>query len=474
MKLLRTFFLTILILFLMMFGFSASGRVFVRQLITGIDEAKGALDPTPSEKGAMQAMQDTDADGELQWIPIDENESDEDASDEGSSDEDSSDEDSSDEDSSDEGSSDEGSSGEETDDHENVEEENTDDALSRATAIVQSPVDASLYYYRTFLSEEECTLYDVLYRCATARSGEENPEVTMHIDPSEEAFHTSFSRAYNALLFDHPELFWLTMTGGVFQYSYYKDFFSADTYKVRFHLTEEFADRDERVKEFEAAAAALLSEIDLTQSKPRIAMQIHDALIERVSYDKVLVGSDEADLAHTAYGALVCNSRGEACTAVCDGYSYAYEYLLQKVGIPCIVVAGRAGEYPESAGSHSWNLVKLDDDWYEVDSTWNDITVGNAETDGDSFSDLAAEALIDDEYMDLLHHFLFNVTTDEITHFVPDEQYRYTTILGWVSFLSESVHVRHTGDEAADTGDYMSQYAPIAEGRTYTYRALTQ
>ena len=75
-------------------------------------------------------------------------------------------------------------------------------------------------------------------------------------------------------------------------------------------------------------------------------------------------------------------------------------------------------------------------------------------------------------YTDKLTHFLFNVTTDEISYFEPDEDYRYTNDQGWVSFLGRSVHIRHTEEESASTGDYMTPLAPIADGTHYSYDEL--
>ena len=478
MKKLRIFIVTMLTLFIMMIGFSASGRVYLRELVTGIDEADGSLDPMPSGNSSLTASGDGESDGKLEWIPIDVFDDEEEETQNNEEDETWYDDDWYDRDGSDDSSGEDNAgdaSREDSSGEESSEDPSGEDVSTSVMEIIKAPVDESLYYYRTVLDDEELSLYSALYEraCANSEDGK-GTEITIHIDPSSEEFHTAFSRAYNALLFDHPELFWLTMSGGIFQYSYYRDIFSENTYKVRFKLTEHYTDLDERVAEFEAAAAELLSGVDLDQPDPLVALQIHDRLIDTVSYDDVLASSDAVDLAHTAYGALVCNSRGEAHTAVCDGYSYAYEYLLQKAGIPCIVLAGRAGEDRENAGSHSWNMVKLDGEWYEVDITWNDITIGSIDPGSTDLGDLAAEALISDEYMDLLHHFLFNVTTDTISRFVPGEDYRYTTILGWVSFLHESVHIRHTAEETEDTGDYMTQYAPVAEGTTYSYEAIRE
>ena len=168
----------------------------------------------------------------------------------------------------------------------------------------------------------------------------------------------------------------------------------------------------------------------------------------------------------------MANSRGEANRAVCDGYSYAYEYLLQKAGIRSTVVAGRAGDDEETAGPHSWNLVELNGQWYEVDATWNDISAEEALDKETDYSEIAEEAMNNAWYTNRLTHYLFNVTTAQISFFEPGSRYRYTNDRGWVSFLGDSVHIRHSEDEADETGDYMTPLAPIAEGTEFSFDNL--
>ena len=58
---------------------------------------------------------------------------------------------------------------------------------------------------------------------------------------------------------------------------------------------------------------------------------------------------------------------------VCDGYSEAFQLLMNMAGIPCVHVCA----YPEDYGEgHRWNKVQLDGVWYNVDLTWAD-TNGN-------------------------------------------------------------------------------------------------
>ena len=332
----------------------------------------------------------------------------------------------------------------------------------------------AVHYCRTNLIAEEQLLYDALLACSLSDDPtEKGAEFQVSTDPASDEFKAAFHRSYNALLFDHPELFWLYAGDSSFQYTYRRKLLDEGTYNIAFQLIGTFPDRDAQLEAFDNAADAFLSEIDLEESAPRVALQIHDKLIDLVSYDKEAASSSDKDLAHTAYGALVANSRGEENRAVCDGYSYAYEYLLQKAGIRSTVIAGRAGDDEETAGPHSWNLVELDGQWYEVDATWNDISGEEALDSETDYSEIAEEALNNAWYTNRLTHYLFNVTTAQISFFEPGMKYRYSNDRGWVTFLSDSVHIRHTSEDSDETGDYMTPLAPIAEGTDYSFDNLS-
>lgn len=57
--------------------------------------------------------------------------------------------------------------------------------------------------------------------------------------------------------------------------------------------------------------------------------------------------------------------------ALCEGYSRAFQYLCQSVGIECVCISGTANS-GSGSGGHMWNMVKLDGKWYHIDVTWDD------------------------------------------------------------------------------------------------------
>ncbi len=52
--------------------------------------------------------------------------------------------------------------------------------------------------------------------------------------------------------------------------------------------------------------------------------------------------------------------------AVCNGYATSFKLCMDILGIECVMVVGT----PEM--NHAWNAVKLDNEWYMIDVTWDD------------------------------------------------------------------------------------------------------
>ncbi len=330
----------------------------------------------------------------------------------------------------------------------------------------QAAEDEYFYYYYTQISREERLLYDaMLALCVNSGSGDYSEESRLiSIDPSSETFAQSYTRAYNALVTDHPELFWIAQGRSHFECRYYILPSFGGQFKVIFSLPDPYDQHVQEEEELKNAADALLERVDFSLTDAQIALQIHDLLIDTAWYNNSKI---ENDYAHTAYGALVKDSSGNPGGALCDGYAMAYEYLLQKAGIPCTMVCGYAGESDEENDKHAWNLICLDDEWYEVDATWDDL-VFSISTEIDGY-ELVAKALSDDDYMDRLCHSMWCLTTQQIRYFTPGEEFNYVSGRNTVALLKPSVHIRFTIDESEVTRDYVTPLAPVAEGTRYSW-----
>lgn len=89
---------------------------------------------------------------------------------------------------------------------------------------------------------------------------------------------------------------------------------------------------------------------------------IHDLIVNETVY----VDSEEYPHISRADGPLVY---GEA---LCEGYSAAFMYIAQSLGYECLCVYGTAANSHGETSEHMWNMVKVDEEWYHVDVTWDD------------------------------------------------------------------------------------------------------
>lgn len=325
--------------------------------------------------------------------------------------------------------------------------------------------DSPLYYFRTLLEGEELELYDLLYDISRADTDHTEEKMYVSMNPGSEEFTDMFGKARSFMSADHPELFYIS----TYHYNYYD---TAENGKYEVTITSDNftpSDHLQEVGELEGAAESILSELDTSQSAPQIALALHDRILDLVQYDYETYESESEQyniLSHSAYGALVKNDRGEANTAVCSGYAAAYEYLLQKAGIKSTIVNGTAWADGQDADSHTWNLVELDGDWYETDCTWDDNVYDSL---GDVTGDILVEAVGDEDYVNTIVHYLFNVTTERMEDFEPGDDYTFYCDKGSATFLGSCGRSRVTQEEAGSTRDFATPFAPIAEGTQYSY-----
>ncbi len=99
---------------------------------------------------------------------------------------------------------------------------------------------------------------------------------------------------------------------------------------------------------------------------------IHDWIINNTQYDVNGVKSGNVpETSFTAKGLF------DTHVAVCDGYSKAFELMTSLAGIEVNRVLGTASSGGRIV-SHSWNQVKIDGKWYNMDVTWDDPTDGDS------------------------------------------------------------------------------------------------
>lgn len=204
--------------------------------------------------------------------------------------------------------------------------------------------DAVFYPYYGMLDEKGRHLYRQIYANANALNASFAPIEAI----SASQLRNVFAAVYN----DHPELFWMET---VYYCKYRRDGRCVEI-DLRFNRAAQNLEQAKAI--FDENANTILNQAYQYGSDYEKEKFIHDMLLDRLSYN---LG---AEMNQSAYGALV---NGQT---VCAGYARAFQYLLQQLGIPCYYCTGYAGE------NHAWNIVALEDGYYNVDVTWDDTEGG--------------------------------------------------------------------------------------------------
>lgn len=82
--------------------------------------------------------------------------------------------------------------------------------------------------------------------------------------------------------------------------------------------------------------------------------RIHDWICDNFTYSK-----DEATIGNSCYQAMFNG------VAKCTGYAAVFQKMAIVAGLESHIV---------TSNDHAWNLVKLDNSWYTIDTTWDDST----------------------------------------------------------------------------------------------------
>ena len=101
----------------------------------------------------------------------------------------------------------------------------------------------------------------------------------------------------------------------------------------------------------------------------KLEKYLHDSVVKSVAYDYDSLQQEDCFDAHSIVGAFLHNK------AVCEGIAKAFKLLCNEFGIKCIVVLGKADKEGDFSGNkyHAWNLVKIGDESYHVDVTWDNM-----------------------------------------------------------------------------------------------------
>ncbi len=159
---------------------------------------------------------------------------------------------------------------------------------------------------------------------------------------------------FQSVLIDHPEYFYVEG----YEYSIYSSLGRLAGIEVKGNYSVTLEECMRRSSEIEEMVDAFLAKAPVNGSDYEKIKYVYETIIYGTEYCM------EAEDNQNIYSVLV----GRA--SVCQGYAKATQYLLNLLGVEATLVYGtvNAGE------GHAWNLVKAEDCYYYVDTTWGDAS----------------------------------------------------------------------------------------------------
>lgn len=141
--------------------------------------------------------------------------------------------------------------------------------------------------------------------------------------------------------------------------SYIDSSFGANYYGLYF----EYLTTVEQERELCEKITAVLASLNLEDKTDFEKIEaIHDWICFNVIYDYASLNNEpgQTPLCGLAYAAMMYGK------AVCDGYALLCYRMMLEAGIECRYINGMT-----PGGGHAWNIVKLDGQFYAIDTTWD-------------------------------------------------------------------------------------------------------
>lgn len=208
----------------------------------------------------------------------------------------------------------------------------------KETSEVES-ISQGEYVYQT-LDEKTQRIYDEVLDAVLKHK----KSVAVSADSKEE-----LDLAYKAVNADYGGLFWIS------GYMYTQHTLGDNIIGIDFSptYTMEKEEREQIQKQIDGRVEEILAGISTSDSDFDKVRYVFETLVKEVDYDPAAENNQNII-------SVFLNGK-----TVCQGYACATQYLLKLLNVQSAVVTGKAdGE------AHAWNLVKMDGEYYYVDTTW--------------------------------------------------------------------------------------------------------
>jgi len=228
---------------------------------------------------------------------------------------------------------------------------NTQNATTNATKATTTNTGSSsfpenMYPYRVMLTATQQTIYDQVYENAMKLNASFNISGTLDSN--------GLTNVMTAIYNDHPELFWMDTS---YSYGYTS---KGTVVSIALEFNDTANNISASKNKFDNVANTIIAKTSGLANDLEKEKMVYKSLMNIDVYD------ENSLLNQSAYSAMVNGS------SVCAGYSRAFQYIMMQIGIPCYFCSGYANN-----GNHAWNIVKINNVYYNVDLSWDD-SIGDA------------------------------------------------------------------------------------------------
>ena len=203
--------------------------------------------------------------------------------------------------------------------------------------------DQCFKYHYQLLNKKQKQLYQIIYNIAYTR--------TQNIYIKEKEID-KVSQIVNAVLKDHPELFyikeWSLNTKGLFNFEY--------------SMKEKEILKDQ--KRIKKIVKQLKEDTQNLKSYQKIKY-IYDDVITHCKYN------EQAKYNQEIISVLINHQ------SVCSGYAKTMQYLLNQLHFKATFLTGKT--IKGRRDKHAINMIKYDNDYYYIDATWGDLVLADDE-----------------------------------------------------------------------------------------------
>lgn len=130
---------------------------------------------------------------------------------------------------------------------------------------------------------------------------------------------------------------------------------------VQFNFNLKYLSTYEQEQEVNKKVKALLDELNVyNASEYKKIKAVHDYVVSNIEYDNTYSR-------YSGYNAIVNNS------VVCQGFASLTYKMLKELGVGVRYINGMS-----NGDRHGWNIVRINNKWYNIDNTWDEnLTVNN-------------------------------------------------------------------------------------------------